>query len=105
VAKGILELNKLGISHKDIKPANIMCNESSSNIFFYDCWVSKDKEYKLCDLGFSKYGSYADTMEFGNLFYMSPELYSKTEEKNDEKVDVWSLGMVLFEMLAGKNYY
>jgi serine/threonine protein kinase len=56
-------------------------------------------------LGLSKYDSYADTMEVSTLFYMAPELLLGTSAKYGEKVDVWSLGMVLFEMLAGESYY
>jgi serine/threonine protein kinase len=44
-------------------------------------------------------------MEVGTPFYMAPELLSETPEKYDEKIDVWPLGMVFFEMLAGRNYY
>jgi serine/threonine protein kinase len=36
---------------------------------------------------------------------MAPELLLGTSANYGEKVDVWSLGMVLFEMLAGENYY
>jgi serine/threonine protein kinase len=44
-------------------------------------------------------------MDVGTPSFMAPELLSETPEKFDEKIDVWPVGMVLFEMLAGRNYY
>ena len=75
--------------HRDIKPENILLTENNN--------------IKLCDFGSCvqiKENEKRNTI-CGTLEYMSPELLKK--EKYNFNVDIWALGILLFEMLHGKS--
>jgi serine/threonine protein kinase len=75
------------IIHRDIKPENLL--------------RGIDGEIKLCDFGWSVYAPTSRrTTMCGTLDYLSPEMVDRKE--HDEKVDVWSLGVLLYEFLTGK---
>ena len=88
-----------GIIHRDIKPENLM--------------VRPDGYVKVLDFGLAKLNPQAADyqvsltnytqkgMIIGTLAYMSPEQVS--DEKVDHRTDLWSLGVVLYEMLTGKT--
>ena len=85
-----------GIVHRDIKPGNLFITEQSGQPLL-----------KVFDFGISKVehdeeGHRTSAQEiFGSPFYMSPEqLLSSTDV--DTRADIWSLGVVLYEMLTGK---
>ena len=87
---GFKEFEKLGIIHRDLKPENILIH---SGIF------------KLGDFGFAKhvdnYKSEMLTSLVGTPLYMSPQILMS--ETYTTKSDVWSLGLIFFEMLFGKT--
>ena len=75
------------IIHRDIKPENILIN---SNM-----------RAKLTDFGLSTYiqpGNIRNSV-CGTPIYMSPEMIKGTG--HDEKIDIWSIGVLLFELLTG----
>ena len=82
--------------HRDIKPDNIM--------------FAADGTAKLADLGIAKSTDDQDTMltmaasVFGTPSYMSPE-QAMDSSKVDTRADIYSLGIVFYEMLAGKRPY
>ncbi len=82
--------------HRDIKPDNIM--------------FAADGTAKLADLGIAKSTDEQDTMltmaasVFGTPSYMSPE-QAMDSSKVDIRADIYSLGIVFYEMLAGKRPY
>ena len=80
--------------HRDIKPDNIM--------------FAADGSVKLADLGIAKSTDEQDTMltmassVFGTPAYMSPE-QARDSSKVDTRADIYSLGIVFYEMLAGQR--
>lgn len=90
LARGLAQAHAAGIVHRDIKPANVM--------------FGKGGEAKLVDFGIAKLAGETGLTQtgaaLGTIAYMSPE--QTRAQKVDHRADVWSLGVVIFEMLAGR---
>jgi serine/threonine protein kinase len=94
IARALTEVHAAGILHRDLKPGNVMLREDGS-IALIDFGLSKDAALAL---------DITDTgMIFGTPHYMSPE--QGHAEAVDERSDLYSLGVILFEMLAGHKPY
>ncbi len=95
-ASALAAAHGVGIIHRDIKPENIMIRE--------------DGLVKILDFGIAKYKPSEDGRKglvetavgevIGTAAYMSPEQARGIEI--DERTDIWSLGVILYEMTAGK---
>jgi len=83
-------LHSQNLMHRDIKPENLLLTDKG--------------EIKLCDFGCCVGFDEKTRIEFcGTVEYMAPELFKK--ERYDEKIDIWSLGILLYEMLHGYTPY
>jgi len=100
IAEGVAEIHSKGIIHRDLKPANVLiCSDYKG-----------DMVVKIVDFGAVKLRNHASingdgpldltkAMFVGSPIYASPE--NCKGEPLDERSDIYSLGLILYEMLAG----
>ncbi len=90
IARGLGRAHEAGIIHRDVKPANIMITDYG-DVRILDFGLAK----LAGEIGLTKVG-----IAMGTVLYMSPE--QARGQQVDQRTDIWSLGAVLYEMLAGQ---
>ena len=90
IARGLDAAHKHGIVHRDIKSSNVM--------------LTSEGQVRILDFGLAKVAGGGDisktTKSIGTAAYMSPEQASGG--RVDHRSDIWSLGVVMYEMLTGQ---
>jgi TolB-like protein/tRNA A-37 threonylcarbamoyl transferase component Bud32/Flp pilus assembly protein TadD len=90
IARGLEAAHKQGIVHRDVKSANVI--------------VTPDGTAKIMDFGLAKITGAREisktTQSVGTAAYMSPE--QGRGDKVDSRTDIWSLGVILYEMITGE---
>lgn len=92
IAKALEHAHSRGIVHRDIKPHNIM--------------ILKDGSVKVADFGIARIVSSQSTLTreaLGSVHYISPE--QAKGSRVDNRADIYSLGVVMYQMLTGKPPY
>ncbi|HLK62778.1 MAG TPA: protein kinase [Bryobacteraceae bacterium] len=93
VAEGLQYAHECGITHRDVKPANIM--------------QLTDRSVKIMDFGIARWGESATRLTqtgllIGSIMYMAPEQFSGTA---DALTDVFAYGVTFYELVTGVNPY
>ncbi len=91
LADALTRAHRLDITHRDLKPANIL--------------LAQDGTLRLTDFGVAHFGKKQQVTQtgtaVGTLNYLSPEALQG--EPTDALSDIWSFGVILFEMVAGER--
>ncbi len=89
VALALGAIHKHGVVHRDLKPSNILLPDAGG--------------LKVSDFGLAAIIGEQEAMAVGTVRYMAPELFR--EEPVDGRADIYSLGMIAYEMLAGREKF
>jgi len=90
VCDGLVEAHSLGVVHRDLKPQNIMVDQEG-NVRIMDFGIARSVRGK---------GITGASVMIGTPEYMSPEQVEGKE--TDQRSDIYSLGVILYEMLTGR---
>lgn len=86
-AAALDSIHSQGVVHRDLKPSNIL--------------MPKTGGLKVCDFGLATMVSEQEAIDLGTVRYMAPEVFRG--ESVDPRADIYALGMISYELLAGKS--
>ena len=92
LSEGLKYLSQYNIIHRDLKPQNLL--------------ISNCGDIKISDFGFAKEHNNIDNLKqtyCGSPLYMAPEILHY--QKYNSKSDLWSVGIIIYEMITGKPPY
>ncbi len=92
IAEAIQSAHALGVYHRDLKPANLIV-DSHGAVHILDFGLAVDDETQLQLRG----------QVAGTVAYMSPEQLNGEVHHLDGRTDIWSLGVIFYEMLTGRR--
>jgi serine/threonine protein kinase/Flp pilus assembly protein TadD len=105
VASALSAAHEAGVVHRDIKPENIMLRPDGY-VKVLDFGIAKLAEQELADaMAQDEALKLVETNVgpiLGTVGYMSPEQARPAGRRMDKRTDIWSLGVVLYEMVAGR---
>ncbi|SFK89279.1 helix-turn-helix transcriptional regulator [Brevibacillus centrosporus] len=91
----LMDMHRHGVVHKDLKPDNIIINEQSEQVsiidFSHAIWLKENRKSYL-----------VQSLE-GSLPYMSPEQTGRMNRAVDSRSDLYSLGIIFYEMLTAQS--
>ncbi|KAJ5702335.1 mitogen-activated protein kinase HOG1 [Penicillium malachiteum] len=90
ILRGLKYVHSAGIIHRDLKPSSILINENC--------------DLRICDFGHARLQDHHMTGYVTTRYYRAPEVMLNWQEYT-EKVDIWSVGCILAEMLRGKPLF
>jgi serine/threonine-protein kinase len=90
VLDGLEDAHEAGVVHQDLKPANILVEDRSGRALIADFGIAKTRQIEF----------YARGLVVGTPQYLSPE--QAAAEETDRRTDIYAMGVILFELLAGK---
>jgi len=92
ILRGLRYLHRMKIVHRDLKPGNILCRSSTPP---YSCVIADFGMSCFLDRELRHYSA------VGTVPYMPPEMLASDPDKFGTSVDVWSTGVILFNLLTG----
>jgi predicted ATPase/signal transduction histidine kinase/tRNA A-37 threonylcarbamoyl transferase component Bud32 len=94
ITKGLDDIHKQKVIHKDFNPSNVLINESTEQIKIIDFGLASQLEYE--------YSEPTDESTFeGTFSYISPEQTGRFNRSVDYRTDFYSLGITLYELFSG----
>lgn len=95
IATGLAAIHRQNIIHKDINPSNIIWDSGSGSLKIIDFHIALKFDIKVSYLG------NPEKLQ-GTLAYISPEQTGRMNRRVDQRTDLYSLGIVFYELLTGK---
>jgi TolA-binding protein len=96
ICRGLDAAHKQGITHRDLNPRNILVSEDLSTVKVADFGISRVQAISLLEGTLS-----TSALSLGTLHYMAPE-QARDMTAVDQRSDIYSSGVVLYEMLTGR---
>lgn len=94
ILDGVDWLHQLGIAHRDVKPENIVCSQDGTRV-------------RIVDFGLATSESTSSEFGCGSTFYIAPECLGEWSASATSyptrTADVWSLGVILINLVCGRN--
>lgn len=99
VLEGLAHIHSLNVVHRDLKPENVFI-DIASNVRIGDFGLATSGQYSLGDKALSAAAHFSGDMtrSIGTVFYVAPEVRSSVGGTYTSKVDMYSLGVIFFEM-------
>ena len=100
--------HKVGISHRDLKPQNIIVVRNRKTVDGKHVYDDNSVQVKIIDFGLSFYSKSKKKCKdsVGTINYCSPEIFSDDKNGYDPyKADLWSLGIIFYTMVCGHSAY